>query len=215
MRWLLELAIFALVAGPAAAQVNEAEKLFQSMENKLRTAKTLRCRFDSTLAGADQKVSLKGTLILGEGDKLRLEFDGKHDGDAVKVTLVSDGTNLSTRDSSERKKDKTEKAPKALGANARGTLSRMGVAIFWNGLIRGSNLRPDVLTVSGFKLGNKEKIGARNTQVIEYTVTEKKERHLPGQLAGEDVARRGDQSAGQAGRDDQGRRHHRHRRNLR
>ncbi len=55
MRWLLTLALLALVAWPAAAQQNEAEKLFRSMEQKIRTVKTLQLRFDATITGADAK----------------------------------------------------------------------------------------------------------------------------------------------------------------
>src|ERR1700678_3512610 len=130
MRWLLTFALLVLAAWPAAAQENEAEKLFRAMEKKLLAAKTLQIRFDSSVTIPPQTGSLKGTLMLGEGDKFRLEFGGEPFGVEGKTTVVSDGTTMSIKDTGE--KEKTNKAPKALGANVRGSLLRMGVFICWN-----------------------------------------------------------------------------------
>ncbi|MGO9111211.1 MAG: hypothetical protein ACLP9L_18455 [Thermoguttaceae bacterium] len=116
-----------------------------------------------------QALSLKGTLILGEGDKLRLEFAGKTSGVEGKLTAVSDGANMSIRTSGEP--DKTKKAPKALGANVRRALLRMGIFICWTGIERSGKLSPDQLKLSDFKLTGEEMIGERKTRVIEYMVT--------------------------------------------
>ena len=86
---------------------------------------------------------------------------------------MSDGTTMSIQNSGE--KDKTKKAPKALGANVRGALLRMGTFICWNGIERSGNVSPAIYKVSDFKLTGKEKLGERDTQVIEYTVTEMKD----------------------------------------
>jgi hypothetical protein len=51
MRWLLTLALLALMTWPTAAQENEAEKLFRELEQKVRAAKTLEVRFDSIMTG--------------------------------------------------------------------------------------------------------------------------------------------------------------------
>ena len=179
MRWLMTLALLALTAWPAVAQKNEAEKLFRNMEEKLRTAKTLQLRFDSSVTIPPNTGSVKGTLILGEGDKLRLELGGKPFGVEFKSILVSDGTTMSSKDSTEPKKDKTQKAPNALGANVRKALPLLGVFVCFNGIDRG-NWSPGVLKGSNFKLAGKEKIGEQNTQVIEYTVTEVKAVISPG-----------------------------------
>jgi outer membrane lipoprotein-sorting protein len=182
MRSLLALTLLAVMALPVVAQENKADKLFKSMEDKLRTAKTLRCQFDSTLTAGDEKVSLKGTLTLGEGDKLRLEFEIKSGGKAAKLLVVSDGTNLSRKDSSDPKTDQTKQTPNGLGAHARVMLPRCGIAILENGLNRPrfQVASPELYRVSDFKLLGKEEIGKRNAQVIEYTVTEKKDVITPG-----------------------------------
>src|SRR4051812_12873461 len=93
MRWLLTLALLALVAWPAAAQENEAEKLFRALEQKVRTAKTLQLHFNAVITGADaKKWNTKGSMILGEGDKFRAEYESKRFGQEFKFTDVSDGT---------------------------------------------------------------------------------------------------------------------------
>jgi outer membrane lipoprotein-sorting protein len=194
MRWWSMLMLVALTARPAVAEHKEAEKLFQKMDNELRSAKTLRCRFDSTLTAGhqvfrwllgrnsaqllplrDEKLLLKGTLTLGEDDKLRLESEARLGDKAAKVLFVSDGTRLSSKDSSNVKEDQTKEVPKALGAHARVMLPRYGIGILWNSLNRPSYqaASPALDQVSEFKLGVKEEVGRRRTQQIEYTVTRK------------------------------------------
>src|SRR5437016_4324735 len=119
MRWLLTLALLAVTAWPAAAQENDAEKLFREMEKKVRAARTLQLRFDASITGADaKKGNVKGTLILGEGDKLRAEAEGNLFGEESKFTQVSDGTDMKsfgyTKAPGKPKEDKTaiEKPPK-------------------------------------------------------------------------------------------------------
>src|SRR5438477_12894503 len=95
MRWSLTLGLVALMTGSVVAEENEAEKLFRSMEQQIRTAKTLQIHFDAIVTGADgKKGNVKGTLTLGEGDKLRVEAEGKLFSEESKFTLVSDGTDM-------------------------------------------------------------------------------------------------------------------------
>jgi outer membrane lipoprotein-sorting protein len=93
MRWLLMLMPLALVAWPAAAQENDAEKQFRQMEKKLHAAKSVQLHFEASVTGADaKKWHLKGSLVLGEGDKLRAEAEGTLFGEESRFTLVSDGS---------------------------------------------------------------------------------------------------------------------------
>jgi outer membrane lipoprotein-sorting protein len=181
MRLLLILAVVALLARPVAAEENEAEMLFRKTEQKMQTAKTLQIRFDTTVSGAGVKEgNLKGTLTLGEGDKLRLEAGGKPAGVEFQLTVVSDGTTLFCNDSTDPNNDKALTAPKALGAKIRKSVPRLGMfLLLFNAIDRAGTWSPDTFKVSDFKLVGPEKVGERNTQLIEYTVTEAKDVHSP------------------------------------
>src|SRR5437660_11924241 len=98
MRWLPALTLLVVVAPPAAAQDIGAAKLFRGVEKKVRAAKTLRIRFDwSQITPKESKTSkIKGTLLLGEGDLFRLEFEGKLSDEPVNGIIVSDGVKMST-----------------------------------------------------------------------------------------------------------------------
>jgi outer membrane lipoprotein-sorting protein len=195
MRWLLTLPLLALAAWPAAAEENEAEKLFRDMEQKVRAAKTLRVRFDlSVTDGLGKKGKVKGALTLGEGDKYRAEGEGQLFGQAVQFTEVCDGAHTSFRDPNAPKKE-NEKAPKDVGAYLRGALPRCG---FFLGALNmgGGDLTPDAFELSDFKMAGEDKIGDRAAQAIRYTLKKKgdpaglsvklwldAETHLPARLA--------------------------------
>jgi outer membrane lipoprotein-sorting protein len=152
---------------------NEAEKLFRGMEQKVRTAKTLQLRFELSITDADgKKGNAKGTLILGEGDKYRAEAEGKLFGEAViKFTSVSDGSSVKSFGVSVPKEGKPEKSAKGAGASFRETLPREGFFLSTLEMDRRGGRAPDLCQMSDFKLAGKEKIGGRNTRVIQYTVT--------------------------------------------
>ncbi len=175
MHYLLTLALLALAALPAPAQENQAEKLFRGMEQQIRTAKNIRLRFDLSMTDAlGKKGNVKGTLILGEGDKFRAEAEGKLFGQGVKFTSVSDGTKVkSIVDPAPPKDDKPEKPPKGSGAYFRGALPREGFFLSSLEMDQRGDRGPDLFKLADFKLAGKEKIGERNTQVIQYTVTVK------------------------------------------
>ena len=175
MRWLLTLVLPVAAAWPAVAQENEAEKLFRIMEQKVRTAKTLQLRCQLSITDAASKNwNINGTLTLGEGDKLRLEVDGRLFGEAVKFLSVSDGIKMkSVGDPNAPKEDKTEKSPKGIGACFRGALPHAGLFASSLNMDQRNDLAPERFKLSAFKFAGKEKIGAHDTQVIEFTVREK------------------------------------------
>jgi hypothetical protein len=177
MRWLLTLALLAVAAWPATAEENEAEKLFRGMEKQISEAKTLKIRFDATITGADaKKWDVKGTLVLGEGDRFRAEAEGKLFGEETKFTVVSDGTGAKsfgyTKAPGQPKQDKneTEKPPKGAGAYFRTALPRDGFFVSFLNMDRRGDRPADLFQLSDFKLAGEEKVGERNTKVIQYTV---------------------------------------------
>jgi hypothetical protein len=178
MRWLVTLVLLTSAALSAAGQENQAEKLYRGMEKTLRTAKTLRVSFDLVFtpgpsAGAENKpLNVKGVLLLGEGDMLRLEFAVG----AVKLLTVSDGTNLARSAPDPARAPSVQKTPKGLGSSYRSATALVGLGLaaeILGGARDFFGRPPEHFTASDFKLGAKERVGKVETQIIEYSVTEK------------------------------------------
>jgi outer membrane lipoprotein-sorting protein len=170
MRWLLTLPLLTLAAGHAAAEQNEAEKLFHTMEEKVHAAKTLQVRFDLDITDAlGKKGNVKGALILGEGDKYRAEVEGKLFGQAVKGVDVSDGANRKLA-GDPPPPDTAAASPKGAGAYFRAALPREGFFLGSLEMERRNDRPPDQFQLSDFRLANKEKIGERDAQAIQYTM---------------------------------------------
>ena len=175
MRWVLPLTLLAVAVWPAAAEENEAEKLFRAMEKKVRAARTLRVRFDAQITDArGKKWDLKGSLVLGEGDRFRMESTGKLFGEAINFTVISDGTNARSFGGPKQPKEgEAEKPPKGVGAYFRALLTRRGVFGTSLNIDRRDQLKPDAMELSDFKLAGKDKFNGRNMLVIRCAIREK------------------------------------------
>src|SRR5262249_5401325 len=92
----------------------------------------------------------------------------------VQFTYVSDGINMKASGGPDRPKEgKAEKSPKGVGAYFRETLPREGFFLSSLEMDWRSDRAPDLYKLSDFKLAGQEKVGERNTQVLQYTVTVK------------------------------------------
>jgi outer membrane lipoprotein-sorting protein len=172
MRWLVTLALIGAAACPARADENEAEKLYRSLEKKLRAAKTLRVRFDLAVTDAESKGwSLKGRLALGEGDRYRAEAKGKLFGEAVEFTEVSDGKTVRSVEGKGKAKDEEGQSPKGAGAYFREALPRGGFLLAHLNL--GRRGEAEAAKPSGFELAGKDKVGKREARVITFSLGEK------------------------------------------
>jgi hypothetical protein len=77
MRWLVAAAMV-LMAAPAYGQDNEAEKLYRAMEKKVREAKSIRVIWNAEFDfGIVKGETIKGVSQLADGNKLRIEFEGR------------------------------------------------------------------------------------------------------------------------------------------
>jgi outer membrane lipoprotein-sorting protein len=152
---------------------NEAEQLFRRMEAKLVAAKTVECQAEVKMK-AEKEVALKGTLLLAEGNKLRLEVVEEEGGKTEKGTLVSDGTTMAAVGDLPTKRP-ADTAPPWLAGSTRAALVRASLTVPTDFFVRRSAAKSlEFLWVNGtfrlsdFKLGKKETVGDREAQVVEY-----------------------------------------------
>jgi outer membrane lipoprotein-sorting protein len=151
---------------------NQAEKLFRESEKRLAEADQVQITVESTLEGTREKGHFKGTLLLARGNKASVVVQGNILDEKIKLSFVSNGTRMKmemTMLKSQEEKD----IPKDFNATLAVTISRAGMLA---GLFRARAQRPgekepgldDLLKVSDLVLGKKEKVGERETQVIDY-----------------------------------------------
>jgi outer membrane lipoprotein-sorting protein len=157
--WVLLLAL-------SPQEDNKAEKLFREMEGKMKKAKTLECVFEATFS---PEGSVKGSLALAEGNRLRLEASGKVERQ-MEMMIISDGTKLVAVSNKERGEER--EVPKSLNEMALAWFMRAGSM----GLLDapGGTKNSDVntlLPVSSFKLGKEKKLDGRNAQTIAYELS--------------------------------------------
>lgn len=155
---------------PAAADDGkEAEKLYQQMEEKVAKAKSIEMSFEVEIAspGQKEKGTIKGSLALAEGNKMRLEYKTKLMGMEGDATLISDGKKEVAL-SAGRPLGEAGPTPKDLERKARRAVSPNG---FFFGLLLGTPGGVPDLKASDFKLGKRQKVGDRQAQAVEYTST--------------------------------------------
>jgi outer membrane lipoprotein-sorting protein len=189
MRLLLLLPVVLLAF---AEDGKEAEKLFRGAEKKLLEADTVQISFTAATTGDKLKTETKGTLLLAQDNKVRLELKrksslelkGKTSEKSGSDLTVCDGTRLKWERTAEGKEGKSDvkDAPKQFESMAAKASTRIGIlpGFFLLRLRTAGGKVPDledVLKVSDFSLGKKEKVGGREARLIEYKVT-------PGSAAG-------------------------------
>jgi len=181
MRQITLTVLLLLLAAPPITAKDDgdeanAQRLFKQMEAKLETAKTLSLSFDSKFETEPSKGwTLKGTAVVMK-NKFRTEVSGEKPGsEPFKTLIVSDGTQEVEVQGNNRK---TRPASKLGISNLLTVLERPGFMIMVSPLPPEPFANPefdlkDGFSVSDFKLGPKEQIGARETQRVDYTLTVK------------------------------------------
>jgi outer membrane lipoprotein-sorting protein len=179
MRGLTLLALV-FVAAPVYSQENEAEKLFNEMEKKIRSAKSVHFEFDSETRQNDAKFRGRGSFDLAEGrTKFRIKSEVKRGDMEVQVLIaVSDGNTTYAKSSLSAEPFRLPGA-RPFNDNHLGLLARLGVTTFFNACEAGpipfvprlANFEDDIsksIVAKNFKLGAKEKVGGQDTQVVHY-----------------------------------------------
>jgi outer membrane lipoprotein-sorting protein len=161
--------LLTMLAG-ADSDPKDAEAAFARMEHALK-CKTLQVQVEiNGELDKEATMSVKGRLVVGEGDKVRLELDGEAKGNPKRILLVSDGKKLRYENTNIPTQNLDPK--RQLGMAYRGSLSRAG--IYYAAFAQEAPGQEDecdpekVFPISDIKLGKKEVISGREAQAIEY-----------------------------------------------
>ncbi len=169
------LVILALsLAGRVGAQPLDAKQTFELMETKLLQAKTLKCTLELTEEG-HKDVSMKGQLLLGDGNKFRLDLKTTVNNEAPKeYAEASDGTHLEIKTPVATT---AHKPSKHLGENWRVYLARSGVYLpmLFSHNATDAQVSKDI-QVSDIKLGKPEAFAGKQATVLHYLLKEKNEK---------------------------------------
>jgi outer membrane lipoprotein-sorting protein len=168
--------LLAANAPKAEGAENDAEKMFRNMEEKLAKAATLELVFEGKLEVEEGKESSTirrdGSLLLAEGSRMRLEIKEEAKAETTWRLMVSNGARMKVLDKGSDPQVQT--VPKSGNSEVLTWVTRAGLLLPQMPL-------PDVevtdgkdrYSVSDFRLGNKEKVGERQTQRLEYQLVVK------------------------------------------
>lgn len=162
---LLALALF------IPQEKNEAEELFKKMEEKFSKAKTVFLKFEGTLE--PQGIRMTGELHMGEGTRTRCEVEAKKDSEKDSTSIISDGKSIQLLGRG-NPISQTFDAPESFGRLMRIGAARAGILVsmeFAGGQTKAGQDPKTAIVASGFKLGASEKVGDRESQSIEYTLS--------------------------------------------
>ena len=176
MRWMLSAALVALglPALAPAQQQNEAEKLFRAMEKQVREAKAIKVVFsvDGNL-GKDMKVTAKGSVIVAEGNKARVELNAKQGDKDFKLQMYADGKVMGTLIDG-KSGGKPSPVEPAMSEAISQITTRGGIFVGMESSPEpGEKQKFDIekfLPASDFKLGKKEMVNGREAQVVTCTL---------------------------------------------
>jgi outer membrane lipoprotein-sorting protein len=171
----MRFALLAALVPAFAVQGNDAEKLFRETEKKIAEAKSLWVASDIDVKDKLGGGTLKSTVALAPGNKLRLTMKGKGGGKEMEMEVASDGDKLLTR-MAPPGKSKQEAVPKNLHALISKLISRGGtVGAFF--VVRvgspGAPKEPDpekLFNVKDFTMGEAAKVNGRDAKVLHYQI---------------------------------------------
>jgi outer membrane lipoprotein-sorting protein len=172
--WLAPLLLAAMVG---ADNDKDAEKAFQEMSATLTKAKSFACTFEMKMDAPDGKGSFKGSLAVAPGNKVRIEMKGEGGGKTMDLLVVSDGAKSVAVD--DKKTQPIRDTPKNMAKNFLTGMARGGifapmflaVEAVAEGEKPGETNVEEMLKVSDFKLGKKEKVDDKEALAIEYVLT--------------------------------------------
>jgi outer membrane lipoprotein-sorting protein len=147
---------------------DDAQKLFDLLEQKLAAAKAIKIAFEVEAKAPSGALSMKGILIITKDNRMRLIYDGQTE-QKSKVTWISDGKTLAMQT---ELLDKTAKAskptPEQMHRVLSGCFSRASLVSGTNSIARPIPSDPFQLKPSAFQAVTKEKIGDKAVNLIQF-----------------------------------------------
>jgi outer membrane lipoprotein-sorting protein len=167
--------LFLLVGGTlsmagfvAQPQQGEAEKLFEAMHKKIISARSVQVAVEmkGKTPDFDENTAIRVALWMKGTDKVRCELRiSRKDGQDRSALFVSDGTAVVMRAGDTRA---ALPVPQNLVATFKSSLVTPGVDMVLGVLISDPLALKKSLVNSAFTLGAREKVGAREAQVVHY-----------------------------------------------
>jgi outer membrane lipoprotein-sorting protein len=174
----LSLLIVTLLVVPAAAQENDAEKLFRAMEKKIRAAKSFQMDFEGEVSAGTAKMTVKGKAAFAEKNNCRIEATNEVNGKEGKTLIVADGKTFYWQPPKDNTPAQTRQVVDIDQENWQGFIARCGVLssaqsfYFVKQPKAGESFDiGTIVSVTDFKLGTKEKVGGKETQIVQFTAT--------------------------------------------
>jgi outer membrane lipoprotein-sorting protein len=168
MRWLIAITGWMLLAPVVQAQ--EAQKLYDALEQKLAKARAYRFGFSIEAQDRDEITKAMGTVIVAADNRLKITFMGMVGKRPTKGTIVSDGKMLVSQGEFDGKpENKSRPASAKLSSATTAMLSRAGLFVAIDAAVEaGAPKDAAELKIMGLTSIGKEKVGDRDANVIEY-----------------------------------------------
>jgi len=178
MRWTLPL-VAALLAPLAPVQDKDAEDAYREFEKKLTSVKAFRVNID--IQSEEQKVKVKGEMTVAPGNKLKIVFSGTQGDMPISASLLSDGKTVAMKFASgDKGETKSEPTHADMQEFLLGFFAKTGLLV---GMDKGTRpmpeFNPNKLTLTNFKMVGKEKVGDRETRIIQFNITVPNEKDQP------------------------------------
>lgn len=150
----------------ASVEDAAAKKLYEASKKKVLDAKAFKIAVDANFKGKTRSGTMKGTIIVASGNKVRVELTMTFGNRANELKMVCDGKKMA---STSRGKTRTQDVEKDFAAKIRDAIVRIGPTA---SVTRGSGRPVQPHKLSGFALGGKETIAKRQAQIIKYNLTQ-------------------------------------------
>ena len=167
----MRLVMLGVLAIALAQEKNEAEELFRKMEEKFTNAKSFQLSWKGAAKVKEGDITAEGTIVLDEGNKVRIDVYAKVIEMEQKDQFVSDGKTLKTFGS----RPSTTDTPGTFNKTVLGSLARGG-AIYALTVINMKYYSKEtdpakLFTLTSFAMGKREEVDKREAQIIEFKAT--------------------------------------------